>query len=352
MKRLFVGIAIASFVAGCGGVRSSTPVVQQQSHGLAPAAPSGLKVPVARTFARPVLPEALRALKVGALTDRDRSELDARRAHLGSQRSPQNRSAGFFANEVLVGPDANGFQTYWMAKFGYYTYGSKTAGQIPFPGFLFKYNFAWLYDLGPTNAQASDAYFYDFGAPDGEVGVFYTASTYPSDAGTLYLYDFLLNHFLGYQENSSGPRWFYDFTDAKWLMGNAPATDTIAGASGLARPDNHRTLYYLDAENAATQVCTGGCLGIWPQFVPIPNSSANADVALINRSDGAGMQWTYHGHPLYTYAGDSGADQANGDNLADFGGHWHVARDATSSGPTPTPTPDPTYTPCRDYYSC
>jgi predicted lipoprotein with Yx(FWY)xxD motif len=40
------------------------------------------------------------------------------------------------------------------------------------------------------------------------------------------------------------------------------------------------------------------------------------------------MQWDYKNHPLYTYAGDSGPDQANGEGIPFAGGHWHVARPA------------------------
>jgi len=69
---------------------------------------------------------------------------------------------------------------------------------------------------------------------------------------------------------------------------------------------------------------------------------------MIVRSDGTGKQWTSQSHPLYTFAGDSGPDQTNGDGIPDFGGHWHVARPAGT--PTAPPTASPTDRPCPGGY--
>jgi predicted lipoprotein with Yx(FWY)xxD motif len=35
------------------------------------------------------------------------------------------------------------------------------------------------------------------------------------------------------------------------------------------------------------------------------------------------MQVTYAGHPLYTYVGDSGPDETNGNGVNLNGGLWH-----------------------------
>jgi predicted lipoprotein with Yx(FWY)xxD motif len=37
-----------------------------------------------------------------------------------------------------------------------------------------------------------------------------------------------------------------------------------------------------------------------------------------------GEQVLYAGHPLYTYAGDSGPGQTNGEALNQFGAEWYV----------------------------
>jgi predicted lipoprotein with Yx(FWY)xxD motif len=46
-------------------------------------------------------------------------------------------------------------------------------------------------------------------------------------------------------------------------------------------------------------------------------------LSTITRTDGS-VQATYNGHPLYTYIGDSGPGQDNGNNLNLNGGLWHV----------------------------
>ena len=45
-------------------------------------------------------------------------------------------------------------------------------------------------------------------------------------------------------------------------------------------------------------------------------------VTVITRTGGA-HQLTYNGHPLYTYIGDTAAEQARGNNLNLNGGLWH-----------------------------
>jgi predicted lipoprotein with Yx(FWY)xxD motif len=45
----------------------------------------------------------------------------------------------------------------------------------------------------------------------------------------------------------------------------------------------------------------------------------------IYRPDG-GQQVTYDGHPLYTYIGDQGPGQANGNDLDLNGGLWYEMR--------------------------
>jgi len=60
-------------------------------------------------------------------------------------------------------------------------------------------------------------------------------------------------------------------------------------------------------------------------------------MTIITRSDGTGQQWAYTLKPLYTYTGDSAADQMNGEGVTEpDGGKWHVARPAGSSA-TPPP---------------
>ena len=126
-------------------------------------------------------------------------------------------------------------------------------------------------------------------------------------------------------------------------QGNLPLSEAVAGSAAWVNPASHMTLYFLDVDTATGGTCTGSCLSVWPVFAPAAGSTATGNLSIITRSDGTGQQWAYQGHPLYTFSGDSGADQANGDNFPDFGGHWHVARPAASAA-TPPPggsTPPP-----------
>jgi predicted lipoprotein with Yx(FWY)xxD motif len=46
-------------------------------------------------------------------------------------------------------------------------------------------------------------------------------------------------------------------------------------------------------------------------------------LAVTTRGDGT-TEVTYHGHPLYTYAGDSAPGQTAGQGSVDFGAEWYV----------------------------
>ena len=128
-------------------------------------------------------------------------------------------------------------------------------------------------------------------------------------------------------------------------QGNLPLGETVKGSMAWVDPSTHRTLYFLDVDTATGGTCVAQCLSIWPVFAPSASAVANGNMTIITRSDGTGKQWAYQGHPLYTFTGDTGADQANGDNFPDFGGHWHVARPASA-----TPAPGSSNPPCSGVY--
>jgi predicted lipoprotein with Yx(FWY)xxD motif len=128
-------------------------------------------------------------------------------------------------------------------------------------------------------------------------------------------------------------------------QGNIPLSETVAGSAAWVDPATHRTLYFLSVDTATGSACTGGCTSIWPVFVPSANSQASGNMTIITRSDGTGKQWAYQGHPLYMFSGDTGADQAHGEGVMDFGGTWHVARPSSA-----TPAPGGTSPPCTGPY--
>ena len=109
---------------------------------------------------------------------------------------------------------------------------------------------------------------------------------------------------------------------------NVPIKQTVAGRPAFVAPASNHTLYFLDVDTPAGGSCTGGCLNTWIPLVPSSGAQAQGDFTIVARADGTGHQWDYRNHPLYTFAGDSGADQDNGNGIPFDGGHWHVARPA------------------------
>jgi len=91
----------------------------------------------------------------------------------------------------------------------------------------------------------------------------------------------------------------------------------------LTGPNGH-TLYELMSDTSTTSTCTGSCAGNWPPLTgDLPSLGAGltaSDFASLTRSDGT-KQITFHGHPVYYFAGDQSAGDTNGQGLA---GKWYV----------------------------
>jgi predicted lipoprotein with Yx(FWY)xxD motif len=99
--------------------------------------------------------------------------------------------------------------------------------------------------------------------------------------------------------------------------------DTALGSVLVDRDGN--TLYLFTKDAAGAPACNADCLANWPPLLadaaatPGDGLSA-ADFATIAAADGS-QQVTFHGHPLYTYAGDQTAGDTNGQGV---GGAWFV----------------------------
>jgi len=129
----------------------------------------------------------------------------------------------------------------------------------------------------------------------------------------------------------------------------APAT-TAAAASGAAVKTGGtkygsvlvdaqgRTLYHRTDETATHIVCVDKCAVTWPPvFAEGASLSATTGVpalTVVNRPDGKG-QVAAAGQPLYTYAGDAKAGDANGEGI---GGIWHVIKAQGAGSSTPAPS--------------
>ena len=100
---------------------------------------------------------------------------------------------------------------------------------------------------------------------------------------------------------------------------NGPLGNFLADGSG-------RALYLFASDTGSMSTCSGACASAWPPLtadgsVSASDGAASSDVATITRPDGS-KQVAYAGHPLYYFAGDSGAGQTNGQGVNGFGARW------------------------------
>jgi predicted lipoprotein with Yx(FWY)xxD motif/Ca2+-binding RTX toxin-like protein len=103
------------------------------------------------------------------------------------------------------------------------------------------------------------------------------------------------------------------------------------GRTSLGRilVDSHgRTLYLFAHDRRGKSTCYGGCARNWPPLITRGKARAGSGarralVGTTHRRDGK-IQVTYHGHPLYRFAGDRRAGQTAGEGLAAFGGRWYA----------------------------
>jgi predicted lipoprotein with Yx(FWY)xxD motif len=114
--------------------------------------------------------------------------------------------------------------------------------------------------------------------------------------------------------------------EASAEIGGTLKTAKIGGVDVLTNA-NGLTLYWFAPDTSTSSACTGSCAIYWP---PVPGSptagpGVTGRLGAIKRS-GGGLQATYDGHPLYTYIGDRGPGQANGNDLDLNGGFWYDIR--------------------------
>ncbi len=113
----------------------------------------------------------------------------------------------------------------------------------------------------------------------------------------------------------------------------------MTGLGSVLDTSNGLTLYHNTRESNGTIVCTGACAQEWPPVTvsgTVPASPAGAGTfGTVDRPDGT-TQLTFHGMPLYTFAGDTAAGQANGQGLYQDGLWFAVGPHGaitTSAGP-------------------
>jgi predicted lipoprotein with Yx(FWY)xxD motif len=101
-----------------------------------------------------------------------------------------------------------------------------------------------------------------------------------------------------------------------------------------------RAVYLWTADSSNSSMCSGACASAWPPVIAKGNltasgAAASADLGTITRSDGT-KQVTYGGHPLYYFAGDSGAGMTNGQASNSFGAKWWLITPSSAAALTTT----------------
>jgi len=111
------------------------------------------------------------------------------------------------------------------------------------------------------------------------------------------------------------------------------ATATVKGKSETILTNAQgKTLYYFTPDTSTASACTSSCAQNWPPLLATgsgtPTSATTLPGKLGMQTTANGNQVEYKGHLLYTFSGDSGAGQTNGEGLF---GKWFVATPDVSS---------------------
>jgi predicted lipoprotein with Yx(FWY)xxD motif len=111
------------------------------------------------------------------------------------------------------------------------------------------------------------------------------------------------------------------------------STKNITGVGTVLVNGQGQTLYMLTSEKGGKITCTddNGCTKVWPDTelpkgVTSATAGAGVQASLLGtvKNSAGELYATYHGWPLYTYSGDTGPGQANGEAITSFGGTWYV----------------------------
>jgi predicted lipoprotein with Yx(FWY)xxD motif len=90
----------------------------------------------------------------------------------------------------------------------------------------------------------------------------------------------------------------------------------IEGLGNVLVDAEGMTVYDFTVDEGTMSNCYGGCEAAWPPVTTTGKPTAGegamaSDLGTTKRKDGT-VQVTYKGHPLYTFSGDEGPGEANG----------------------------------------
>jgi predicted lipoprotein with Yx(FWY)xxD motif len=110
----------------------------------------------------------------------------------------------------------------------------------------------------------------------------------------------------------------------------AVSTRKVKGLGTVLVNAKGRTLYVFMKDRQKRVTCTGSCASFWPPLKwkssAKPKAGGTAKSSLLGtvKNPSGGRVVSYNRWPLYTYSGDSGAGQANGQATNLNGGKWYV----------------------------
>ncbi|MFJ1704912.1 hypothetical protein [Kitasatospora sp. NPDC088346] len=121
--------------------------------------------------------------------------------------------------------------------------------------------------------------------------------------------------------------------------GQAGAAGAVVAANGsklgmILTDGQGRTLYLFEKDSPTMSACDGACAAAWPPLTTTGTPHAGtgvsaADLGTITRADHS-LEVTYHGHPLYYFAGDHQPGDTTGEGSTAFGAGWYVLDPAGS----------------------
>lgn len=101
-----------------------------------------------------------------------------------------------------------------------------------------------------------------------------------------------------------------------------PAVAVKRRSVGFVLTDYRGQTLYTFAEDGEMPACNAECLEVWPPVRAAALATKLGDWTPVDRPDGI-RQWAYSGRLVYTYSGDTGAQDMRGANA---GGVWQIVR--------------------------
>ncbi len=95
----------------------------------------------------------------------------------------------------------------------------------------------------------------------------------------------------------------------------ASSTTTLTASNGM-------TLYVFDRDVNGVPTCYDSCAKQWPPYLSTGAEKRGEGWGTVKRKDES-TQWTYQNRPVYFYADDKKAGDANGDRV---GRIWHAIK--------------------------